>query len=305
MTMLQLPDGRLLSYELTFPTEPQRPTVLLSNSLSAQYHFWDDVVSALHASGLRVLRYDYPGHCASTAPADLASTTFASLADDVFRLLTSPHVISCFAGRNQPGELVPFLHAWIGVSMGAALGVYFAIAHPGLIKNLVLCDTVLCSPGNAGQPDPFGARVEAARKDGSMAPTVQQTMERWFGGEWIASNPEQAERLRELMLTTTLDGYETCIAALQSPTFDLRPLAPKVATGIEHALIVVGEKDADLPVKMRQLQEGIERGFREAERTSETVSFVVIANAGHLCFIDNLEDYKKAVIPFVKGLELS
>ncbi|EON96743.1 putative 3-oxoadipate enol-lactonase protein [Phaeoacremonium minimum UCRPA7] len=296
----QLPDGRELSYELTYVTEPQRPTVLLSNSLSAQFGFWDEVVSALHDAGFRVLLYDHPGHGKSSAPTDLGSTTFESLADDVHNLLTSKEITAAFSGHHAPRTLTPFLHAWVGVSMGAALGIFFVTKFPGMVKNLVVCDTISCSPSNAGVEDAFGPRVKAARQDGDMKKTVQSTMERWFGAEWIASHSERADVLRGLMETTTIDGFETCIAALQSPTFDVRPLAPKVASGTEHVLFVVGEKDADLPEKMKGLRDGVQDGFSAAGKSGEQVDFVVIPNAGHVSFVDGFEAFRDAVVPFLK-----
>lgn len=297
-SVLELPEGRQIAYELTFPTEPQRPTVILSNSLASQYRFWDDVVQLLHDAGFRVLRYDHPGHGQSTAPKDLNSTTFQSLAEDVYHLVTSKEITSSFAGHHQPGTLNPLLHAWIGVSMGAAVGIYYSVQYPGMVKNLVICDTILSSPINAGGEDVFTPRVKAARKDGDIKKTAQQTMERWFGDDWISAHPERAEKLLRLMHTSTLDGYETCIAALRSTSFDLRPLAPKMAGCVEHVLVVVGEKDADLPAKMKDLQKGIQGGFDESGK-DETAGFVVIPKAGHLCFVDNLEDFQKAVMPFI------
>lgn len=296
----QLPDGRELSYELTYVTEPQRPTVLLSNSLSSQFGFWREVVDALHDAGFRVLLYDHPGHGKSSAPKDLGSTTFESLADDVHALLTSKEVTAAFSGHHTPGTLTPFLHGWVGVSMGAALGMVFVTKFPGMVKNLVVCDTISCSPANAGAEDAFGPRVQAARDEGAMTQTVASTMERWFGADWIARHAERAAELRGLMATTTLDGFETCVAALRSPSFDVRPLAPRVAGGAEHVLFVVGEKDADLPEKMKGLRDGVQEGFSAAGKAGEQVDFVVIPNAGHVSFVDGFEGFRDAVVPFLK-----
>ncbi|KAB5582228.1 Alpha/Beta hydrolase protein [Coniochaeta sp. 2T2.1] len=295
-----LPSGRTISYEFTRKTEPSRPTVLLSNSLSAQYAFWDRVVPVLHDEGFRVLRYDHPGHGQSGVPSDLSSTTFDSLAEDVYTLLTSKNITEWFTGVNSPADLTPNLHAWIGVSMGAALGVVFANRHPGMVRNLVICDTIACSPSNAGAPDAFAPRVAAAREAGSMSKAVEETMDRWFGAEWIAANPDEASRVRKLMQTTSIDGFETCIAALRSDTFDIRPLVGKLAGCVEHVRLVVGERDADLPEKMAQMRDQVQQGF-DAAGKSEKVELAVIPKAGHISFIDGYGDYIKAVVPFLKG----
>jgi len=299
MELFTLPSGRPISYEFTYKTEPSRPTILLSNSLAAHLSFWDRVVAALHDAGFRVIRYDHPGHGRSGVPSDLSSTTFDSLAEDVYTLLTSSDITRWFAGVNSPASLTPSLHAWIGVSMGAALGVVFAVRHPGMIRNLLICDTIACSPSNAGAPDAFTPRVAAAREAGSMDRAVEETMGRWFGAEWIAANPDEAARVRNLMRKTSVDGFETCIAALKSDTFDIRPMVGKLAQCVEHVRLVVGERDADLPEKMAQMRHQVQKGF-EAAGKDEKVELVVVPKAGHVPFIDGYDDYIKAVLPFLQ-----
>lgn len=300
METFQLPSGRNISFEFTYKSEPGRPTILLSNPLASQFHFWDDIVATLHESGFRVIRYDHPGHGQSGVPSDLGSTTFNSLAEDVHSLLNSAAVKPSLIGSGAPWPTAPLLHGWIGDSMGAALGVVFASIHPGLVRNLVICDTIACSPSNAGvSPDPFAPRVEAVRRAGSMDAAVEETMDRWFGRDWIAANAGEAGRVRGLMRTATPDGFETCVAALRSETFDLRPLLPKMAGCVEGVLLVAGEKDADLPEKMEGMRAEMQKGF-DAEGNEFKVELRVIPNAGHVPFIDGYDDFIKTVLPFLK-----
>jgi pimeloyl-ACP methyl ester carboxylesterase len=300
MMIFNLPSGRPLSYEFTYMSEPSRPTILLSNSLSSQFSFWDRVVANLHDAGFRVIRYDHPGHGQSGVPSDLSSTTFDSLADDVYALLTSEEVAQRLAGWNSPASSTPRLHAWIGVSMGAALGVVSAVRHPGMIGKLVICDTISCSPTNAGTPDAFAPRVAAARHAGSMDKANEETMQRWFGAEWIAANGDEASRVRKLMQTTSIDGFETCIAALRSETFDIRPLMGRLAGSVEHVRLVVGERDADLPEKMAQMRDQVQKGFEAVGKGDEKVELVVIPKTGHVPFIDGCDEYLKAILPFLQ-----
>lgn len=261
--------------------------MLLSNSLCADQTSWDHVAAELAAKGFRTLRYDQPGHGGSSAPSDLGSTTFESLADDIYALLK--HL-----GLTNGGASV----SACGVSMGAATLVYFVAKYPGILNKVVICDTISSSPVNAGGPDLFGQRVAAARKAGSMDEIREQTLGRWFGNDWLAANPEEAARMRSLMTTTTLDGFETCCAALRSSTFDLAPLLPRVAAGCKEALLIVGEKDADLPVKMEDMRKSIEKGFRDAG-VQKPVALKVIANAGHVCYIDGREAFLEALLGFL------
>ncbi|KAK7398688.1 hypothetical protein QQX98_011930 [Neonectria punicea] len=284
VSILTLPDSRALSYSLD--TSPKDgPIAILSNSLSAPFGIWDHIVKALNRDGFRTLRYDQPGHGRSSAPASL-DTTFDSMADDVNTLLKSLDITK--------------VHAWIGVSMGAAGGIYFTTKYPGVVSKLAICDTISASPVNAGVEDLFGARVAAARDAGSMDSTIQGTMERWFSKDWIDKNPDEAERVRHIMAGTTVDGFETCCNALRSETFDLRPRLGKVGAAVDDALLVVGEKDANLPEAMADMRDKIEQGFRAAGKQN-SIHLVIIKDAGHVCFVDGPKQFASAVLGWIKG----
>jgi 3-oxoadipate enol-lactonase len=282
-SILSLPDSRHLSYSLD--TEPKdAPVVILSNSLCAPFTVWDHVVRVLNKSGYRTLRYDQPGHGDSSAPKAL-DTTFVSIADDIGYLLKT-------LGISK-------VHSWIGVSMGAATGIYFVTQYPNVVSKLAICDTINCSPSNAGVDDAFGPRVAAARKDGNMENTIRGSLERWFGKEWQGQNPHEAERMRSLMLRTSLDGFETCCNALRSDSFDLRPLLGKVGASVEEAICVVGEKDANLPETMADMRAKVEEGFSAAGKP-KSVDLAVIKNAGHVCFIDGFDQFNEVILSFLK-----
>ena len=278
-----LPDSRKLSYSLdTAPVNG--PLVVLSNSLCAQYTAWDHVVAALNKNGFRTLRYDQPGHGQSSPTKPLDTNTFDLMAEDVYFLLQELGIAS--------------VHGWIGVSLGAATGIYFVTMYPGVVRKLAICDTISCSPANAGIDDAFGPRVAAARTAGHMEGIVQATLERWFGTAWLSANPGEAARMRNLMMRTSIDGFESCCAALRSQTFDLRPLFGKVGDSVEDAICVVGEKDANLPESMSKMKDDIQAGFVQAGKATDT-QLKIIKNAGHVCFIDGFAEFVPTMISFL------
>ncbi|KAI0883016.1 zearalenone lactonase [Annulohypoxylon maeteangense] len=289
ISSLSLPSLRAISYALTTASsdpdpDVDVPTILLSNSLCALFTSWDHVVPKLTSRGFNVLRYDQPGHGDSTAPEDLSSTTFHTLADDVRVLLDHLSITR--------------LHGWVGVSMGAAIGMVFAAKYPNVVQKLIVCDTISCSPTNIGAADVFGPRVAAARDVGKMDGIVDATLERWFGSAWMDTNPDETSRMRDLMLKTTIDGFETCCAALRSQTFDLRPLAMEAGQGVDEALFLVGEKDANLPETMQQLRKGVEQGLRKKDGNA-SVDLHVIKSAGHVCYVDGYDEFIATVTHFL------
>lgn len=282
---INLPDGRQLAYSLdSAPADV--PVVVLASPLCASYAIWDQVVPVLNEAGFRCLRFNQPGHGTSSSPRDLTSTTFASMADDVAELVRALGIAR--------------LHAWVGVSMGAAMGLFFATRHRGLVARLVICDTNTCSPTNAGADDPFGPRIAAARGDGSLESTAKATRERWLGTAWIDAHPAETERLRAVMLSTSLDGFETCCHALRSPTFDARPLFAEIGASVDAALCVIGDRDAALRESMAEMRAKIEAGFASAGRPSR-VELAVIPDAGHVCFVDGFDHFSRVITAFLKA----
>lgn len=277
-TTYTLPDGRKLSYALSSSPADGR-IVVLANSLAAPFDVWDHVVGFLEGIGFRTLRLNQPGHGDSDAPNPPTKNTFQSMANDV-------HILLVHLGLKQ-------VYAWIGVSMGAAMGVVFVTSYLNAVQRLIICDTISCSPVNAGTEDLFGARVALAKKEG-MKSIVAGTMERWFGRDWMDANPKEAARVQDIMMSTKVDGFEACCSALSSDTFDLRPLFAKVPTSVEKSYLIVGEKDADLPQEMEKMRAEIEVAAQKASK-QEKVELTIIPNAGHVCFVDNFDVFCKTV----------
>jgi pimeloyl-ACP methyl ester carboxylesterase len=238
--------------------------------LCAPLRSWDKVASCLNRDGFGVLRYDQPGHDASDAPTDSSTTSFESLASDVKELLETLK-IDC-------------LYACIGVSMGAATGIYFVTAFPGVVEKLIICDTITCSAAVAGVQDVFAPRVEAARNAGNLDAIVEQTIERWFSSAWRSANYSEVQRMRSIMKDTRVDGFTACCNALQSESFDLRPLVARLGDSVKGVLFGVGELDANLPQTMEMLRAETQKSFDRAGSKAE-IQLRKIKGAGHVCML--------------------
>ncbi|KKF96595.1 3-oxoadipate enol-lactonase 2 [Ceratocystis platani] len=280
---LTLASGQVISYRLD-PVNPHTPVVILANPLCAPFTIWDNIVPLINAAGFSVLRYNQPGHGDSSAPSPPSECTFDSISAAVFELLQQLKI------RD--------IHAWVGVSMGAATGIVFVSKYPGVAKKIVICGTTSLSPVNAGQPNIFASRVAAAREAGSLEATVSGTMDRWFGEKFLKIHEAEAARIKALMLTTTLDGFEACCAALSSKTFDLRPLFKNLGSCVSDALLLAGQNDGDLPEQMANMSDQIQNGFSGEGRNK--VVLEVIKNAGHVPFIDASDDFVQLVVPFLQ-----
>ncbi|KAJ2900627.1 putative 3-oxoadipate enol-lactonase protein [Zalerion maritima] len=296
MPLLDLSGGRQLNYELTPGPSTTSPVIILANPLTTSLRLWDDYVPHLTKAGYRVLRFDQPGHGNSICPDESVTTvTFPGMAKDVHMLLSYLTGDSCPAADQISLPVA----AWMGISMGAAMGIFYTIAYPNTVKNLVLSDTISCSPERAGVPDLFTSRVADAKKDGNMGKTVEGTLERWYGNR---ISEDEKEKQRKVMSTTSINGYEACCAALVHHSFHVRPLAPMLAKSVvEDVLVVVGELDANLPESMTELAKCIEQGFRRAGRQGYTVPVKILPECGHVPVVDNFDAFVNATVPFLSS----
>lgn len=277
---ITLLDGRKLAYDLRGPANA--PIVLLSNSLMTSYALWDHFTNELIAHRFCVLRYDPSGHGGSSPPQDSSSTTFITHSNDVAELLKALNIAK--------------IHAWIGISMGAATGAVFVTRNPGVVQKLILSDTITSSPGNAGVPDLFTPRAEVARTDSDgINKLTEGTLQRWFSEEWREVNSEEIERMRRLMHTTTKEGFIACCHALAHESFNLNPLLKKIASCVEEVLLVVGERDANLPDTMESMRQEIQVGFGDKQQ----VQLTLIDGAGHVPVIDGREEFSRVVLDFI------
>ena len=148
-------NGVRIHYEV----EGNGPWLVLSHSLACSIGMWDEQWAVL-TSRYRVLRFDTRGHGSSDAPA--AAYTLDQLAGDLHGLLAS-------AGVERPH--------FVGLSMGGMIGMTYALAHPGVFRSLVLCDTTSRIPEEA---KPLWADRIAIAGTKGMEPLGEPALKRWF-----------------------------------------------------------------------------------------------------------------------------
>jgi 3-oxoadipate enol-lactonase len=254
-------DGLNLFYRFDGPE--QAPVIILSNPLATNLHIWDSVVPFL-TKRYRVLRYDHRGHGMTDVPP--TACTFERLADDAAALL------DVFKIQK--------VTSFVGDSMGAATAIVFSGRHPGRSESYILCDTITKSY----TIDVFGPRVEQAKLKG-MDGLAVETMERWFGVAFRKAYPEVIDKIRKMVISTPVGGFEASVRALQS--FDLNPYLKGVDA---PALLMVGELDTELVPTMRVMADVI-----------PISTYVVIPNAGHVPMVDGSDDFITALEDFLSS----
>ena len=201
---------------------PESPVMVMSHSLGSSMRMWDQQWDALNSS-FRLIRYDTRGHGESTSPQGPYSLD--QLGDDLISLLDALEINSC---------------VFVGLSMGGMIAQNLGLRFPDRLRKLILCDTAAVIPDEA-QPL-WDGRLIRVRSLG-MHSLVEETMERWFTAEWISKKPVAIDNIREIMLSTQVEGYCGCAAAIRQLDYidQLKNL-----TLPTH--IIVGESDASTPV---------------------------------------------------------
>lgn len=198
--------------------EAGKPWLLLSNSLGADLHMWDDQMPLL-ARTHRVIRYDTRGHGQSSAPE--GPWSLEMLVADMTAVLDH-------AGAQRADVM--------GLSMGGMTALGLALAHPDRVGRMIVCDA------RADNPPTFVAswddRITAVRA-GGMESVVDGTLARWFSAN-CPKGPR--DRAAAMLRATSEAGYIGCAQALKGLDY-LKDLGKITAP----VLYIVGAEDMGVP----------------------------------------------------------
>lgn len=174
------------------------PVLVLANSLGSDITVWDEQMPALTAR-FRVVRYEYPGHGGTIAPAGRYG--IEDLGSDLLGVLDA-----------VAAERVSVM----GLSLGGTVALWLAARHPERVDRLV----VAASAAHWPPAEAWEQRI-AAMETGIPSDLMGVLLGRWFTPAWLAGHPEAADRVAAMLSGASPAGYAGCCAALAA--VDLRP----------------------------------------------------------------------------------
>lgn len=239
--------------------------LLVANSLMANGSMWDGNVPAL-ADRYRVLRYDKIGHGGSSL--GTGPYSISKLADDALGLLDALSI-----------EKAHFM----GLSIGGMIGQQLGARFPERILSLVLCNTASEMPPRSLWEE----RFEIARTQG-IAGLVDGTIKRWFTAPFIERAPQEIEKVRQMILGTSLDGYIACGSSVRDMAQSTMLLKIKTPT-----LVLSGRDDPACTVEQGTV----------LHRLIDHSKMVVLEQAAHLSNIEQPEAFNKAVRQFIDSVD--
>jgi len=249
--------------EIHYVIEGEGPVVTLSHSLGCDLGMWDDQARALRGR-YRVLRFDTRGHGQTSAPPGAYS--LEQMAEDFYGLVTG-------LGLRETH--------FVGLSLGGMIGQVFALAHPEMVKSLVLCDTTSRYP--AEMRPVWEERIRTVEARG-MEPMVEPTLQRWFTAPFRERRADVLDRVRAMLRATPPQGYVGCCHAI--PRINVTDRLGAIRCPV---LVIVGEEDPGTPVEMA-------RAIHAALPSAE---LAILRSASHLSNMEQPEEFNRVLLGFL------
>lgn len=206
-----------LHYTVEGPSD--EPVLLLGSSLGTTSALWEPQLAAL-TSKLRVVRYDHRGHGRSPVPP--GPYRLNELSSDVLAIVDSLGVDRFSIG---------------GISLGGMVAMWIGAHVPDRVERIVL----VCTSAKLGPPEMWQARAKTVRAEG-MGAIADALLGRWVPAEFATRRPDIVENLRAMLLSTPVEGYAACCAAIE--TMDLEPDLARVTA---PTLVIAGLEDEATP----------------------------------------------------------
>lgn len=244
-----------------FDGAPDKPVLLLSNSIGTDLHMWDQQMPAL-AAHFCVLRYDARGHGASDVPAGPYSLD--RLGRDVVELLDA--------------LALSRVHV-LGLSLGGFVAQWLGIHAPERVERLVLSNTA-AQLGPAAQWDRAIAEVLQAP---DMQATAAMFVRNWFPSGMLEGSDPVVASFHRTLLATRREGVAGSWAAIRDA--DLRRT---IALIDRPTLVIAGAHDTVTSV-----------GHGEAIAATIPGARLRVLPTVHLPHIERPREFLEAVIGFL------
>jgi 3-oxoadipate enol-lactonase len=251
-----------LYYELAGSGEP----LVFIHGFGADNRTWNDQFDAF-AHHYQVLRYDMRGFGQSAVP----TAVLYAHTDDLRALLDSLGIAQACV---------------IGQSMGGSVAIDFALAHPKVVRALVLVDAALEGYEFSEWEETWGAVFSVAATEGMQAALT-------FMIGLPAFETIRANRALESRLMQIWSDYSGWHFANRDPVQSADPPAVRRLEEIRvPALVIVGERDfAD----HHAIADVLERRMPNAQK-------VVISDVGHVSMMEAPEQFNETVSAFLVAL---
>lgn len=269
-------DSLSISYRLEGNPDPKAPTIAFCNSLLTSLNMWDPLVDILKEARpeFRILRYNTRGRHAVPEPP--VPVTLDMVSDDLNKILSALRIEK--------------LHTLIGVSMGGATTLKFALKYPNKLEQFIACDfNVASSDANTQAWKDRITMAESVGEDGT--PGIKKlaaiTVERWFHPHTMTNKPIVASWMTEMVADNDVQGFRYGCQALWD--YNMREEMKKCSV---PGLLVVG--DGDGKGALVKAMDGFKGSVGE-----KGVELKIVPEAGHLPMAESPKAFWEAIKEFL------
>ena len=263
--MIKVSDGLSLYVDV----KGEGPGVLFSHGLSGSARNWRATIAAL--PGYRCLAYDVLGHSRSDTPSSSHRYHIDALVQDMVDILDHFNM--------QRASL-------IGLSMGAALSLKFALTHTDRVKSLVLSSFPNQAPTQGGVSGYAAAFSKAILEEG-----LEKAGEQFVWGEQSGLSPRDASMVRLGYMGNSAVGIANILSGLFVNMKPLESDKQALQTLDLPVLVLAGERDT--------------LSVRASEKLMEYLPNAhchFIPKGGHLINIDSKQKYNEHIRVFFQGI---
>jgi 3-oxoadipate enol-lactonase len=243
--------------------------LLFLHGLIFDTRMWASQVAALSGK-YRCVSIDFRGHGQSAAPG--GEYTLEVMAEDVYQVMR--HL-----GLEQAHVA--------GLSMGGMVAMRLALAHPNVVRSLVLLDTD-AGPEEAERARQYEMLAQVMREQGPEA-VMAGVLTLFFSQGFIQARPQELQRFREQFLDINGDGvYRATLAVARR-----RDITDEIKSIRVPTLVIVGDEDmATTPERAEAIHRQIAGSRLEK-----------IAGAGHMTPLEQPERVTALIEKFLSQVE--
>ena len=272
MPQAKAADGTSLYYE----SHGSGPAIIFVHELAGTCHSFDLQVAALKGS-YRCITFNARGYPPSDVPSAVDSYSQDIAAEDISTVLDA-------AGEKDAHVM--------GVSMGSAAALQFAIAHPNRVRSAILCSI---GSGSDAKPDEYVANMEAmaARVEKNGMDQIRQNFTASLARQKLKDkSPAEYQKFLADLERFSVQGLTITMRGVQKRRPPLYAHKDKIAALRVPALVVLGGID-----------QGCEKPSHFLAETLPGARLEILPNTGHGVNIEEPDRVNRMVAEFVGAVE--
>jgi pimeloyl-ACP methyl ester carboxylesterase len=220
----------------------------------------------------RTIAFDPRGISRSDAPD--APVTIRTIADDVAALLKALGIESAHI---------------LGASFGGFVAQEFALGFPLMTRSLTLCCTSFGGPRHV-PPSVETLQALASTKGLNTEDRVRENLLLAFSMEYVEQNREEVEHVIRLRAENFVPEYAYLHQLQAAMAFNVEERVSQISA---PTLVLTGDADTIVPPE----------NSRNLAARIEYAQLVLIKGGSHTFFIEQADEFNRAVIKFIKESE--